>query len=325
VHFDAKIQIKANGSAFNFGTSTMIFTFNSADLTNPTLWATHNFSGGAYLDVTTNGTGGNSVSLNFELSTAGTGTAVTTSWTDVVTMRFTIVDVVGNANLVWGLTEIYKDDETTLLAAGTLNNLNTSPLPIQLASFTAAAQKQTGTIVLNWSTVSETNNYGFEVQKSLDTTKVYETVENSFVAGHGTTVDAHSYSFTDVTVKPGVWYYRLKQTDLDGTVHYSDRILPGGVTGVTERALPTVFALDQNYPNPFNPSTKIDFALPKESRVTLEVYNVLGQRVALLADDVRPAGYYSVSFNASHLASGLYVYRIAAGDVTMVKKMMLTK
>jgi hypothetical protein len=240
-------------------------------------------------------------------------------------MRFTIVDVVGNANLVWGLTEIYKDDETTLLAAGTLNNLNTSPLPIQLASFTAAAQKQTGTIVLNWSTVSETNNYGFEVQKSLDTTKVSETVENSFVAGHGTTVDAHSYSFTDVTVKPGVWYYRLKQTDLDGTVHYSDRILPGGVTGVTERALPTVFALDQNYPNPFNPSTKIDFALPKESRVTLEVYNVLGQRVALLADDVRPAGYYSVSFNASHLASGLYVYRIAAGDVTMVKKMMLTK
>ena len=327
VNFDVKVQIKAVGSVFALGSSNLYFDFNTADLSNPTIQTTHNFGGGAYDAVTTTGSGGSLMVLNFVLNVANTGTSVSTSWTDMVTVRFTTLDATGNANLVWstGNILVYDDDEITEMGQGTFTNLNTSPLPIQLASFTAAAQKQTGTIVLNWSTASETNNYGFEVQKSLDTSDVYETIENSFIEGHGTTVDAHSYMFTDITVKPGVWYYRLKQTDLDGTIHYSDRILPNGVTGVTERALPTVFALDQNYPNPFNPATMIDFALPKESHVRLEVYNVLGQRVAMLADEVRQAGYYSINFNASHLASGLYLYRIAAGEVVMVKKMMLTK
>ena len=179
--------------------------------------------------------------------------------------------------------------------------------------------------MLNWSTASETNNYGFDVQKTLDSSNVYETIENSFVAGHGTTVDAHSYMFTDVTVKPGVWYYRLKQTDLDGSIHYSDRVLPSGVTGVSERALPTSFALDQNYPNPFNPSTMIEFALPKESHVTLEVFNLLGQRMALLVDDVRPAGYYAQRFDASSFGTGIYFYRLVAGETSFLKKMLLVK
>jgi hypothetical protein len=326
VHFDVKVQIKANGSTFGLGTSNMIFTFNSADLTAPSVLSISNFSGGTYQDMTTTGTGGNSVSLNFELLSVNTGTTVATSWTDVATIRFTVVDAGGNANLAWsGISEIYKDDESTLLTAGTLFGLDTSPLPIQLASFTAAVQQGNGAVVLKWSTASETNNYGFEVQKSLDSSNVYESIANSFIAGHGTSVEAHSYSFSDADVKPGLWYYRLKQTDLDGAVHYSERIVASSVTGVNDRPLPTTFSLDQNYPNPFNPSTTVEFALPKDARVTLDVYNVLGQRVAALVDEVRQAGYHSVRFNAGQLASGLYIYRIVAGDVTMVKKMMLTK
>lgn len=327
VNLDVKLQIKANGSAFALGTSNMIFTFNSADLTNPTVLAAHNFSGGSYLTATTTGTGGNSMSLNYELIVPGTGTTVATSWTDAVTVRFTTLDPAGNANLQWnaGAIAIWKDDEATEVLPGTLTDLNTSPLPIQLASFAASVHQASGNVVLSWSTISETNNYGFEVQKSLDTSNVYETIENSFIKGNGTTVEPHTYTFTDVTVKPGVWYYRLKQTDLDGTIHYSDRITPSGVTDVNSRPLPTAFALDQNYPNPFNPSTTIEFALPKESRVTLEVFNLLGQRVALLVDDVRAAGYHAQRFDASGLGTGIYFYRLVAGETSFLKKMLLVK
>ncbi len=324
-NFDAKVQIKANGSTFAMGSSNFIFTFNNTDLSTPTLQTIHNFSGGSYLTMTKGGSG-NSVAINVELS-AAPGTTVTTSWMDVATIRFTTLDPSGNANLVWntGATVVFMDDEATLVDPGTLNNLDTSPLPIQLASFTAAIQQGGGAVQLKWSTASETNNYGFEVQKSFDTTNVFASIANSFVAGHGTSVETHAYSFTDADVKPGVWYYRLKQTDLDGTVHYSDRIQASSVTGVNDRPLPTAFALDQNYPNPFNPSTTIDFALPKDARVSLDVYNVIGQRVASIINEVRQAGYHSVQFNAGQLASGLYIYRIVAGDITMVKKMMLTK
>ena len=98
-----------------------------------------------------------------------------------------------------------------------------------------------------------------------------------------------------------------------------------GVTDVAERSLPAAYFLDQNYPNPFNPSTAIAFALPRETRVTLEVYNLLGQRVALLVDDVRPAGYYSQRFDGSSFGSGIYFYRLNAGEVSFLKKMLLVK
>jgi hypothetical protein len=198
------------------------------------------------------------------------------------------------------------------------------PLPIQLASFTAVAVNQ-NQVRLNWTTLSETNNYGFEVQKSKDGKTDYQTIPNSFVAGHQTSLQAHSYTFTDATASSGMWYYRLKQIDLDGGVHYSDAVKAEQVNGVKDKPLPTVFALNQNYPNPFNPSTIIEFALPKESRVTLEVYNLLGQRVATLVDETRPVGYYAVTFDAARLASGLYFYRLSTPQVSFLKKMAVVK
>jgi hypothetical protein len=99
------------------------------------------------------------------------------------------------------------------------------------------------------------------------------------------------------------------------------------LVGVKEApsVIPTVFALSQNYPNPFNPSTRIEFALPKETRVRLEVYNMLGQKVATLVDEVRSAGNHGVTFDASGLASGLYFYRLSTNEVSFLKKMMLLK
>jgi hypothetical protein len=88
---------------------------------------------------------------------------------------------------------------------------------------------------------------------------------------------------------------------------------------------PDQFVLAQNYPNPFNPTTTIEFALPKETHVSLEVYNVIGQRVATLVDETKPIGVYVVPFDASALASGTYFYRLTTKEVTFIKRMMILK
>ena len=100
-----------------------------------------------------------------------------------------------------------------------------------------------------------------------------------------------------------------------------------GLTAVKQHvaSLATVFTLAQNYPNPFNPSTQIDFSIPQQSNVQLKVYNTLGQLVATLVNGNLSAGMHSVNFDARNLASGLYIYRLSAGNFTSVKKMMLLK
>jgi hypothetical protein len=194
------------------------------------------------------------------------------------------------------------------------------PLPIQLSTFSASSAVGSK-VILTWTTVSETNNFGFEIQKSLDASKGYQTIPGSFTEGAGTTIEPQTYTYVVSNTDGKSWYYRLKQMDLDGSVTYSEGILAGG----SSKPLPTTMALDQNYPNPFNPTTTIDFALPKDQAVTLEVFNILGQRVALLADGFKEAGYYSVPFDARELASGLYFYRLVTTEQTFLKKMMVVK
>jgi hypothetical protein len=197
-------------------------------------------------------------------------------------------------------------------------------LPIQLSSFTATQINQT-TVRLEWTTLTELNNYGFEVQKSDTTQHHYQTILNSFIPGHGTTNETQRYSYLDVTATRGIWYYRLKQIDLDGSIHYSDGIRVDMLTGVLEEEIPTVFSLSQNYPNPFNPSTIIRYGLPYEASVRLTVYNLLGQQVAEPVNEHQRAGYHDVVFRGDGFASGLYFYRLDAGKYTSVKRLMLVK
>ena len=91
------------------------------------------------------------------------------------------------------------------------------------------------------------------------------------------------------------------------------------------KVIPTEFKVEQNYPNPFNPSTVIGFSLPKQQHVSITVYNMLGQAVRTLADRSYEAGHYNVTFNASELASGIYIYRLQAGTLSITKKMVLQK
>jgi hypothetical protein len=207
----------------------------------------------------------------------------------------------------------------------TLND-QTSPLPVQLASFTGAFVGSS--VRLNWRTLSEINNYGFFVQNRRTgegENGRWGEVANSFVPGHGTTNEPHDYSFTHANVGGGAWQYRLKQVDLDGTEHFTEPITVSSPTSVKEVA-PIEFALKQNYPNPFNPETNIKFSVEETGRATLEVFNMLGQKVATLFDDVVEAGYYeTVKLNGSSLASGIYFYRLQSWEKSDLKKLLLLK
>ena len=195
---------------------------------------------------------------------------------------------------------------------------NEAPLPVELSSFTAKANGDA--VTLNWSTASELNNAGFEIQRK----SVHgEFIPIGYKKGAGTTSERNVYSYTDSKLDAGNYTYRLKQIDYDGSFSYSKEI-------EAEVKMPMSFSLAQNYPNPFNPSTKIDFSIPVDSKVMLKVYNVLGEEVTSLLNSNISAGNYSIDFNASNLNSGVYFYRLEASGIdgyhfSTIRKMILTK
>ncbi len=201
-----------------------------------------------------------------------------------------------------------------------------SPLPITLAEFFATIESGTHHVRLNWATLSEVNNFGFFVQRRQGDEGPFVEIAGSFVKGNGTTTLPQQYTYLDATVTPGIWYYRLKQIDLDGIVHLSEPVQVGVVTGVEEQ-VPLEYALAQNYPNPFNPSTTIAYELPKTSQVRLEVYDALGQLVGTLVDREQDPGRYMVQLKADDLSAGVYFYRLqaGAGDFAATKKLLLVK
>ena len=134
------------------------------------------------------------------------------------------------------------------------------------------------------------------------------------------------------------WSIIASDFDLDGRTDIaitstSDSLyvlynLGGGTVGIQDEEIeeiPTSFSLAQNFPNPFNPSTTIQYSLPQSGSVSLKIYNLLGEEVKTLADEYQVAGKHSVHFNASSLASGIYLYRIQAGAFEQTKKMILLK
>ncbi|MBE0551337.1 MAG: DUF4397 domain-containing protein [Ignavibacterium sp.] len=198
------------------------------------------------------------------------------------------------------------------LADGSVIELPAGVVPVELSSFSANVN---GTDVnLTWSTATETNNNGFEIQRKSGE----EFVTIGFVRGNGTTTEIQNYSYTDSKLPVGSYSYRLKQVDFDGSFEYSS------VVNVDLTA-PTVFALEQNYPNPFNPSTVISYSVPQSSFVTLKVYDIIGNEVATLVNQTQSAGKYDIRFDASSLSNGVYMYSIKTDNFTSTKKMILMK
>lgn len=187
-------------------------------------------------------------------------------------------------------------------------------VPVELTSFVANVNTA-GYVELNWSTATELNNHGFQVErKSVNG----DFLAIGYVQGNGTTTERKEYRFTDRSVEPGKYVYRLKQMDFNGQFEYSPEI-------EVDVHPPLQFTLEQNYPNPFNPSTKIKFGLAENTNVKLSVYNILGELVATLVNNQLAAGFYEVEFDAASLPSGMYVYSIETPTFKEVKKMMLMK
>jgi hypothetical protein len=210
-------------------------------------------------------------------------------------------------------------------------------------------------ITLFWHTVTEVNNYGFEVERTaplnLPQGKTSETPlplgkglgdgqwdglweKIGFVEGSGNSNSPKVYSFVDENPPAGNLQYRLKQIDTDGAFKYYATIakVNYNLTGVEEKQLPAEFSLEQNYPNPFNPNTVISYRLPVSGHVELKVYDILGNEVASLVNKEQTAGYYQVKLDANNtngagrvLSSGMYIYKLTAGSFTSAKKLLLMK
>ena len=187
-------------------------------------------------------------------------------------------------------------------------------VPVELVSFNASANGSE--VNLAWTTATELNNSGFSIERKSASNK-WESI--GFVKGNGTTTAANNYTFTDKNIlSQTVYSYRLKQLDFDGSYSYSK------VVQVSTNLIST-FELKQNYPNPFNPSTQISFSLVQNGFVRLVVYNLLGQEVKTLINRNMEAGSHSITFDASDLQSGVYLYKLNAAGSTLTKKMILLR
>ncbi len=168
---------------------------------------------------------------------------------------------------------------------------------------------------LKWITKTEVNNYGFDIERKTNNPD-WKVI--GFVDGHGNSNSPKTYSFVDDKPFGGKKLkYRLKQIDTDGKYEYSDEI--------EVNIILNKYALYQNYPNPFNPTTKIRYQLPKESKVVIKIYDILGAEVITLLNEKKEPGVYEVELNAQSLSSGAYIYRMTAGEFVETKKMVLMK
>ncbi|GMU95606.1 choice-of-anchor D domain-containing protein [Ignavibacterium album] len=198
----------------------------------------------------------------------------------------------------------------------------TDIVPVEMSTFYASVNGNDVNLV--WTTATETNNRGFEIQRSVILTGAknlsWEVV--GFVKGSGTTTEPNSYVFVDKNLNSGKYLYRLKQVDYDGNFKYSTELEV--IIGIPDK-----FVLEQNYPNPFNPSTKISFTIPNRVRnlVTLKIFDVLGNEIVTLVNEEKEAGRYEIEFNADKygLSSGIYLYQLKFGEYAAVKKFVLMK
>jgi len=324
--FDVRVQIQSVGGTFVMGTSNFVFEYNATALSNPILQTVQNFSGGDYstMTITQPNPGGVSVvSTNigfFDPTKAGT--VVASTFMDVVIVRFTIMNIALTSDIIWRTTApnrtlVQAGNPPAEVSTGTFTGLNVT-VPVELASFTASVADRE--VVLHWTTASETNNFGFDIERSE---KENEFQKIGFVEGNGTTTIAQKYSFVDENLVPGTYSYRLKQIDFNGAFEYS---------GMLEVAInvPKEFALEQNYPNPFNPQTTIAYELPVATYVVLKIYNVLGEEVKTIVDAEQSPGSKSVVWDGTdnlggRVGSGIYFYRLTAGDFSRTLKLMLMR
>ncbi len=216
------------------------------------------------------------------------------------------------------------------------------PTPVELTEFTASMED--GQVFLKWKTATEVNNYGFEIERASTPLSPPDSPEETtgwekigFVLGHGNSNSPKKYSFVDANPfgenpPGGLLEYRLKQIDTDGTFEYYTITteINYAITSVNDNEIPKNYELNQNYPNPFNPSTNITYSIIENTNVKITIYNSDGKVINELINEHKSPGNYSVTWNGKNakdndVASGVYFYRLIAGNSDISKKMILLR
>ena len=336
-NFVVDVQVKGTSlsSANTLGSATIDVQFDNTKLTYQSAdsWA---FGGGeGYNRSATNNTTFIRIGITSFVSPSGgySGFDIvnsSTTYTTWVRLHFLIavggttsLTIASGSNQIGLYSTHSNSDESGTISDKTLSTPDVSevtdaPTPVELNSFNAKTKGSD--VELLWKTATEVNNHGFEVERKSNDVESSSWEKVGFVAGNGNSNSPKEYSFTDKNITGGPKFaYRLKQIDNSGTFTYSDK--------VEVEVVPDKFELFQNYPNPFNPSTTIKFSLTKDSRVAINIYNILGEKVTELINAEYKAGFYKVQLNSTGLglASGIYFYSIETESFKSVKKMILMK
>lgn len=256
---------------------------------------------------------------------------------DLYTKGFTVAESFYSSSPFLSWMDVVIGDPKYRLTAERLPNdahpagseLDGNGLPVELTSFTA--RRSSSGIQLSWTTATETDNYGFDIERKMTPSIVNDPMNQSFtgsiprwtsiafVPGHGTINTPQSYHFHDPVDPSASRVYRLRQIDRSGVHRYSAEITVGSSSA------PATFGLEQNYPNPFNPVSSIQYHIPVSGVVSLKVYDILGKEVSVLVHGIRPAGESTVQFDASSLPSGIYFYTLRIDSYSQTRKMMYLK
>ncbi|GEM_PF-3450682 len=326
---DVSIYVRSDaGPAWSIGFASLVFNYNNLAMTNPveiseSVW--DDSANAEYADqFIVSYDDGNSVSVEIGLDTLpAAGTAVQEDSTLVGTIRFDILDYLATHQIRWNLQycAVLDNNGIDITSGMIFSDPENLLLPVELTAFYFSKNKNN--IDLFWTTASEINNDGFDIERKKSYAyEEWNTV--GYVAGNGNTAGYSEYNFTDKNLSPGKYLYRLKQKDFNGNFEY--HYLSGEVTV----EIPVRNFLSQNYPNPFNPNTVIFYEIASQSsaavNVRLSVYNSLGKEIAVLANQKQIPGYYRINFSGSDYPSGVYIYVLQTdGKIIDSKRMMLIK
>lgn len=314
-HYTVNVQIKTSSANISLGTSTLFFNYDNVNLSfpnNPVSGTDYTFSaysGGTYNTATVTRPSPGLISINIDMNTAGS--LVPSTYTTVASITFTTLNPTATGGaLTWNnsvtgstLDDVFMDDQITNFTQGTFNNLNPSALPVVLTTFSAVLKDDVTN--LNWSTASEINNDFFAVERSADGRLFQELLR---VNGNGTTQSAHNYDASDETPLPGISYYRLRQTDFNGTVAYSR------VIAVNNTRTAGGFEVVSVSPTSFNTQTLLSYTAPEKGYASLTVYNLNG--VVVLKDVLnaeKGKNLYTIQ-DAAGWKSGEYIARVNYGE-----------
>ena len=320
------VQMQGFGGGYNLGSSNLVFAYNATALAY-TDFTPLNFTSAPYIPITVTPSG-NSLTINIVLFPPNTGFAVSSTWMEVASITFTMLNKNARSNLAWvsAGTTAFTDafSPPVLLSQGVFTSLDSS-LPVQLSLF--RGQSTAAGVLLEWRTETEDNNLGFNLYRAGSSSNRYIKINQKLIAGAGSSTQSRNYAYTDDRLfEIGAYSYQLESVNVNG-----DRDTYATIHVLVEnRVLPAHFYLDQNYPNPFNPSTAIQYGLPQAANVRVEVYNLRGELVRVLQNSGQSAGAYELIWDGRNsdgqtVPSGVYLYRLSAGNYIETRKMLFTK